>query len=349
MRLRNRQDLPGRTGRHILVAVVALSAVAASSLILPGASAAPKPTVQQVRRAIDRLQEQAEQASEQYNETRENLSSINVRLRAAQQKLARQRTEVARSRTEVGRLASETYRRGQMTTLDVLLGDDPDEVLAQAGYLPSLTERQNGATIRLKDGEQRLVAIQRDIAQQQSRASQANAEMKQARSAVRQKLAQAQAQLSSLEASQRVSLRREQNKVETVGVPSNAGSSFCRSMADKASSSGARAALRFACAQLGEPYSWGSAGPGSWDCSGLTMKSWQAGGVSLPHSSRLQAGYGTGVSTSSLQPGDLIFFYSPISHVAIYLGDGLMVHAPHTGDVVRIAAVYASPTAAVRL
>ena len=219
---------------------------------------------------------------------------------------ARQKVELARARVEVGRLAAETYRRGEMTTLDVLLGDDPDAVLAQAGYLPSLSERQSGATNRLKQGEQELATTQLVIAQQQQRAQQANAKMKAASKLVKQKLARAQAQLASLQASQRVVLRHSQEAVQSAGVPKGAGSAFCLSMAAKAGNSGARASLRFACDQLGKPYQWAADGPGSYDCSGLTMKSWQAGGVSLPHSSAQQAGYGTHVSNSSLQPGDLV-------------------------------------------
>ncbi len=329
--------------------MVVTCTVAVSALVLPGASAAPKPSLQQVQRNIDRLQDEAEQATEQYNETRESLTSINVRLRAARVKLTRQRAEVAKAKVAVGRLAAETYRRGEMSTLDVLLGDDPDAMLAQAGYLPSLSERQSGAMNRLKRGEVELVATQADFTQQQRRAKAANDKMRKARDTVQQKLAAAQAQLAGLKASQRRVLRKSQAAVASAGVPSGAGVSFCMDMAAKASNSRAQAALRFACNQLGDPYRWAADGPGSWDCSGLTMKSWQAGGVSLPHSSAQQAGYGTHVSNSSLQPGDLVFFHSPISHVGIYLGDGLMVHAPHSGDVVRVAALYATPTTAVRL
>ena len=116
-----------------------------------------------------------------------------------------------------------------------------------------------------------------------------------------------------------------------------------------AASGKAKTAIAFACAQLGEPYRWAAAGPNAWDCSGLMMGSWKAAGVSLPHSSRMQAGYGSHVSVSDIRIGDLIFFNSPISHVAMYLGGGLMIHAPHTGDVVRIAPVYQTPSAATRL
>jgi cell wall-associated NlpC family hydrolase len=328
---------------------VAASTLALTAFIVPGASAAPKPTVQQVQRSIDRLQQEAERASEQYNETKERLASITVRLAAGKDKLARQKVEVTKAKVQVGRLAAETYRRGQMSALDIVLGDDEDAYLAQAGYLPSLAERQNGAMNRLSEGQKTLAATEKDIAAQRKRAEIANTRIKLTRKTVQQKLAQEQDLLSSLQASQRAQLRRAQNSVESAGVPSGGGASMCLSMAAQASSQGARTALRFACNQLGDPYVWAADGPGSYDCSGLTMRAWQAAGVSLPHSSQLQAGYGRSVSVSALQPGDLVFFNSPISHVGIYLGKGLMVHAPHTGDVVRVAAIYQTPSAAVRL
>ncbi len=132
-------------------------------------------------------------------------------------------------------------------------------------------------------------------------------------------------------------------------MPAGAGSAFCAGKAAGAPSAAAKAAIAFACDQIGEAYVWAAAGPNTWDCSGLTMAAFAAGGVSLPHSSRLQAGYGTSVSSSSIMPGDLVFFNSPISHVGIALGGGLMVHAPHTGSVVKVASMYKAPSAVVRL
>ena len=97
------------------------------------------------------------------------------------------------------------------------------------------------------------------------------------------------------------------------------------------------AAVAAAESVLGRPYVWGASGPSSFDCSGLTMWAWTHAGVGLSHSSSAQYGSGAQVSQSALQPGDLLFFYSPISHVGMYIGGGQMIHAPHTGDVVRIA------------
>ncbi len=108
---------------------------------------------------------------------------------------------------------------------------------------------------------------------------------------------------------------------------------------------GAGAAIAFARAQLGEPYRWGAAGPDSWDCSGLTMGAWAAGGTSLPHYSVAQYDQSTPISASSLQAGDLVFWGSSSSpssiyHVALYIGGGQIIHAPRTGRPVTLESMY---------
>jgi cell wall-associated NlpC family hydrolase len=98
----------------------------------------------------------------------------------------------------------------------------------------------------------------------------------------------------------------------------------------------AQVAVDTALAQQGTPYVWAGAAPGGFDCSGLTQYAFQAAGIALPHSSRAQSTMGTPIALADLQPGDLVFFYSPVSHVGIYIGDGQMVHAPSSGDVVKV-------------
>ena len=98
----------------------------------------------------------------------------------------------------------------------------------------------------------------------------------------------------------------------------------------------AQTAVDTALAQQGDPYVWGGAGPDSFDCSGLTQYAYAAAGISLPHSSNMQSTIGTPVAYSDLQPGDLVFFYSPVSHVGMYIGNGQMVHAGTSGDVVKV-------------
>jgi cell wall-associated NlpC family hydrolase len=105
----------------------------------------------------------------------------------------------------------------------------------------------------------------------------------------------------------------------------------------------AEVAVQTALAQIGDPYVYGAAGPDAFDCSGLTMYAWSAAGVALSHSSSVQSTQGTPVSISALVPGDLVFYYSPVSHVGMYIGGGNIVHAPHTGTTVQIASLYSMP------
>jgi cell wall-associated NlpC family hydrolase len=346
--LGQRERQQTRRRRGLIGLVLAAAIVGSAVLSVPSALAAPKPTVTEVQRQVDKLQNEAESASEDYNDARVKLASINVRQKAAQGRLTRQRSEVRLAKQQLGRLAAESYKQGPLTTLDLVLGDNPDAALAQAGYLPSLADRQAGAMNRLKQGEQKLVATQAEIKDQQLNAQKTQAALKKSRSTVNKKLAEATAEVNKLKASQRAALARAQQTEESAGVPSGGGSALCNGKAVEAPSGAARAAIKFACAHLGDSYVWAADGPHTWDCSGLTMKAYAAAGISIPHSSRMQATYGTRVSVGSIEPGDLIFFNSPISHVAIYLGSGLMVHAPHTGDVVRVASVYQTPSAAVR-
>ncbi|MEU3975958.1 C40 family peptidase [Streptomyces bacillaris] len=101
--------------------------------------------------------------------------------------------------------------------------------------------------------------------------------------------------------------------------------------------------LAFARAQIGKPYVWGATGPSSYDCSGLTKAAWREAGVTLPRTTWDQVKVGTRVATSDLQPGDLVFFYDDISHVGIYKGDGMMIHAPKPGANVREESIYYMP------
>ena len=111
------------------------------------------------------------------------------------------------------------------------------------------------------------------------------------------------------------------------------------SAAVPAQTQAAQAAVNTAMAQQGKPYAWGGSGPNSFDCSGLTQFAFKAAGITLPRTTSAQATVGTPVARANLQPGDLVFFYSPISHVGIYIGNGQMVHAPTSGSVVKTVSV----------
>jgi cell wall-associated NlpC family hydrolase len=130
---------------------------------------------------------------------------------------------------------------------------------------------------------------------------------------------------------------QEQAAYHSVGTPAIAVDTV--SLQVHAGPAAAQIAVNFALAQVGKPYVYAASGPGAYDCSGLTAASWAAAGVKLPHNAAAQYNYGTHVAESDLQPGDLLMMYHPISHVTIYIGNGLMVSAPQPGENVKVVTV----------
>ena len=122
-----------------------------------------------------------------------------------------------------------------------------------------------------------------------------------------------------------------------------AGTAAAAPAAVVASSAKAQTAVNTALAQVGDPYVWAAAGPNAFDCSGLTQYAYRAAGISLPHSSRMQSTMGRPVSKAALRPGDLVFFFSPVSHVGMYIGNGKMVHAATAGQPVKVISLNSMP------
>ena len=111
-----------------------------------------------------------------------------------------------------------------------------------------------------------------------------------------------------------------------------------------AANGAAQKAVDTALAQLGDPYRWGATGPNAFDCSGLTSFAYKTAGVSIPRVSKAQSTFGAPVSKAALKPGDLVFFYSPVSHVGMYIGNGQIVHAPSWGSSVKVVKLDSMPS-----
>ncbi|TIC79380.1 C40 family peptidase [Nocardioides sp. GY 10127] len=202
-----------------------------------------------------------------------------------------------------------------------------------------------------RERQEALEAEARREARQAARQAAREAARKAARQAARQKAAaQAAAQAAQSSSSSSSSSGSSSSSSSSSGSSSSSSSSSGSSSSSSSggsstSASGVAAVLAFARAQIGEPYVWAAAGPDSWDCSGLTMMAWAQAGVSLAHYTVAQYEETTHISMSQLQPGDLLFWGtssdpSSIYHVAIYAGNGMMIHAPHTGDVVKEVSMY---------
>ena len=341
----------GARPRRLVLLVVA--AAAASAWVQPTAGAAPKPTLEQVRQRVDDLHDQAETATEKYNDTREKIAGLQLQVSAAQQKVAEMQKSVGAAQKDLSSVAVDTYKAGDLATLSLFFDDDPDKYLQASGLFVSLGDRRVAAVETLKRQRQSLVGGMTDVQEQQQRLQQALADLQSSRAEVLAKLADATAllgQLTDAERGQLGQLRANGDRTSLadlgVSVPKS-GRLRCEDVPVPIPSGRAGKVVSYACAQVGDPYVWAADGPGSFDCSGLTLMAWKQAGVSLPHNAASQAAEGTSVTRSQLQPGDLIFFHRPISHVAIYIGNGLMIHAPQTGDVVKIVPLRADMVAAV--
>ncbi len=310
--------------------LIAVAAAAAVGLGLPGASHAQPQTVDEVRAEVEKLNHEAEAATERHNKALGDVKVAEDELGVIRDRIATQQAELDTLQGQMGELAAFAYRNsGVDQTLQLLTAEDPQRFLDQAATLDQLSGQQGDLLRQVQVTRQELdstsALAEQKIAEIELVRDQLAAEQQE----IETKLRTANALLARLTADQRASINSASEALP----------------ADIPASGRAKIAIEFALAQLGEPYRWGGAGPGSWDCSGLTMMAWRQAGVSLPHHAASQINYGTRVSKSELQPGDLVFFYSPISHNGMYLGDGKMIHAPHTGDVVKISSIDRLPFA----
>ena len=332
----------------LLLAAVGLTA-------LPGSAAAdPTPSLGEVQRRVDSLNREAADAAERYNTAKVRLTETNQRMRSAQNRYAATKHRLDAMKTLVGRIAVAAYKSGGVdATVQVVLSDDPQQFLRQMSDLGQLNRKQAAMLRGMAAARLQAAADRKAVADQQARAQALEATLATEKRGIESKLTEARDLLSRLQAKQRARLEAMRRAATQRAL--NARSSAMR--ASRSSSRGdfptydgpasgrAAVAVKTAYAQLGDPYVWGAAGPGSFDCSGLTMYSWAAAGVSLPHSSSAQYSSVRHVAISDLQPGDLVFYYSPISHVGIYIGGGRIIDAPYPGLSVHISDLHSMPIA----
>ena len=312
------------------------------------------------------LHHQAEIASEELNAVREQMKAARQRLGTLQADVRRQRQRVAALRSQVVGTAVSDYQQagGLSTTTSFLVADDPGTFLDQLAT-KAMVERQQTVLLARLVQQQRQLGVQEQQAQAEleviAQHKQAAAEHQ---GEIDRRTEQAQELLGELEAKERARLRRLERLESQAtyeppaatpapsptpqATPTPTRSAPRVQLSAPPASGRAAAAVQSALAQLGDPYVYGAAGPDSFDCSGLTMYAWAAAGVSIPHASSMQTQVGTPVSVSSLMPGDLVFYYSPISHVAMYIGNGKVVHSPHTGSFVQIVPLNSMPVTSAR-
>jgi cell wall-associated NlpC family hydrolase len=319
----------------------------------PPAAKKPAPTISAVEHQLDTLNRQAEIASEQFDTVRVHLQQADTRLTSLRADLTRQQAQVGQLRTEIVQSALSDYvsTGGLSSSASFLVSKKPSQFIdalattaivehQQASMLAQLHEQQNQLGVQEQQAARAVSAIAADRHQ-----------LALQRADVQKKLHTAQTLLESLQAQQRTQVvAQQQHSTDNPGnyTPPSRGGERPPHVPTPPASGRAGIAVQTALAQLGKPYVWGAAGPNSFDCSGLTMYSWAAAGVALSDSSSIQSQQGSPVAISDLEPGDLVFYYSPVSHVAMYIGNGNVVHAPHPGSVVQIVPLESMPIAWAR-
>ncbi|SNR67813.1 C40 family peptidase [Actinomadura mexicana] len=287
------------------------------------AHAEPKPTRAQAQKTLDKLNEKMDQKVEQFNQNREKLKVAKKKFDAATKASKQEQASFEEQRSKIATMAATAYKNGDSADVTGFVGSkDPQSILDQAAVFSHLSQERSSQLTQFLATAQRL-------RREQSQAKSSYDEVKSKQDELRKQKLELDKQVKKQKALVR---RLSPHTPSGSGGPGGGTGGTYNGPA----SGPARAALDFAYAQLGKPYSYGAEGPSSYDCSGLTMKAWAAAGVGITRTTNSQYAATKRVAKSNLQPGDLVFF-SSLGHVGLYVGGGKMIHAPHTGDVVRIA------------
>jgi peptidoglycan DL-endopeptidase CwlO len=339
--------------RGIRTAALGLVSVALAALFvvptsLP-AAADPPLTVEEAKSVIARLQTDSGAIDQQYAGVREQIKQGKAQLRLKQADVTAQTDQVARMKLQVGQVALAQFQNRSLdTAAQLFVTPDADKFLSQISTVQKVNENQNSVLQDYQQAQADLAALEHSAELDLAALAEKEKQLKSLTNASDKKLAEAKKVLAKLTADQRRKIADADKRATVRANAAGAATSRQASRAPITGSGKGAKALAYAKAQLGEPYVRNAAGPNSWDCSGLTMRAWGSVGVSLPHSSGQQYSRGRPVAKSDLQLGDLVFFYSGISHVGLYAGNGQVIHAPRPGKSVEYIKMSYMPYAGAR-
>jgi peptidoglycan DL-endopeptidase CwlO len=333
----------------VLALLVALAAGTAATADPAAPNAALAARAKALQAKLDAQHAEVERLAERLNATddrRHRLQQRLARLKARQEAAQRQ---LDRAQQQFDEQVRATYMNGPQWLLGELVGGaNPTDAMRQLPMTKAALEARAAvvAEVRVRKGE--VDSLNERLAAELAEADLVHRRQAAERRQVQHLAEQLQQTLDKLDEQLAGYLEAEEVRQEAArraawsGYMSGVGTVQSWLQAGPV----ARAAVRWALAQLGDPYRWGASGPDTFDCSGLTSSAYRAAGVAIPRVSRAQWGAGPHVAVANLLPGDLVFYAdnpadpATIHHVGIYIGNGLMVHAPHTGDVVRVASIW---------
>ncbi|MBO4257528.1 C40 family peptidase [Streptomyces griseorubiginosus] len=330
-----------------LLRLVCTAAVAVGTVLAPlPAAAVPEPGGRPVSELLTELQQryrEAEQATETYDATEEKLNRQRAEVERLDKELARTRISLDDSRSAAGRLARQQYQNSTEISsyVRLLLARDPQQALDE-GHVIGQLARERALTLgRLAGTEQRADELARRARRALDDQLTLAERQKKDRDEVRKRLRDVEELLVSLTPEQLAAVAR----LEKDGVD-QAQQRFLASGApgdDGKPSGGADRAVRYAVRQLGKPYRWGAQGPASYDCSGLTSQAWRHAGTPIPRTSQEQWARLPRIPLNRLRPGDLVLYFPRATHVALYVGKGMVIQAPRTGEQIKVSPIASYP------
>ncbi|WP_318151993.1 NlpC/P60 family protein [Nocardioides hwasunensis] len=298
---------------------------------MPATPAQADPSIKDVKVRVDRLYHEAEAAQERLHDAKLELADLRSDLSGLEADQERQDDRLDAVRAQVSdAVVRQLEGEGISTVGQIVVAEDPGSFLDSLSTMSSFNDLQS-SLLSNYDTELEALEIRREATDARTtEIAELTDQLSTEKDTVDEKLAEAKDVLADLEAEERERLLASRGS--SVRMPS-----------DVPASGRAAAAVQYAMAQVGDAYVYGAAGENAFDCSGLTMRAWAQAGVALPHSSSAQFGFGPRVAASDLQPGDLVFYYSPISHVGMYIGNGMIVHAANPGTGVVVSGLYSMP------
>jgi cell wall-associated NlpC family hydrolase len=313
-------------------------AVAALALLVPAAGSRaqttnPRPDLTALVAQAKQLEFQINALSEQYDSLRIQLTRAQADALIAERAATRTQSALALGQQAIAQLAAENYMNaGLDPTLQALVAGNPEQFLSQAATMTEIDQASGDRVSTLSNVAAQALREQQTAEQQVTAVNALQAQLGTKKQAIEAKIDV----VNSAAMKQAMAIFTQTGQYPDITIPT-------------ANTVGAQA-LQAALTKRGDPYVWGAAGPSAFDCSGLVVWAYAQEGITLPHFTGDQWNSGMHVSRSDLEPGDLVFFYPDISHVGIYLGDGLMVDAPDFGETVQVQPVFwADYVGAVRI
>ncbi|MFF4758700.1 NlpC/P60 family protein [Streptomyces sp. NPDC001292] len=338
--------MSGRVPRLVCTAAVAAQAafVPVAAVAVPGPQGPGQRSVAQLLTDLQKLYGQAEQATETYNATAERLKRQRTEADRLDAALGAARRALSDSRAQAARLALQQYQgssTGLSPYLRLLLAPDPQHALAEGHVIGQLARERAETVKRLTRNEKKAADLAGKAREALDTRVALTRRQQQARDDVRARLHDVEKLLASLSAEQVTALTR----AETNGITMAQRSFLATGVlsGDRSPSREGDEAVRYAVRQLGKPYQWGATGPQAYDCSGLTSQAWEHAGTPIPRTSQEQWARLKHIPLRDLRPGDLVVYFQEATHVALYLGDGMVVQAPRPGTKVKVSPVAANP------